>query len=70
LRRDTSSFKSAFGEVIITGLVQDQAVQEFIYEGNGKYSFKIVAEMKSLDDPNLSNLTMSSGFNFTIKQSI
>lgn len=51
----------------IPTLVPDKAIQEFKFEGNGKYSFNIVCDIVMNDDPGITGITFSQGFNFTIR---
>ena len=52
----------------IPSLIPDKAIQEFIHEGNGKYSFKIACDIKLTDSAyaNVTGITFTQGFSFTV----
>lgn len=47
-------------------LVPDKAIQDFKFEGNGKYSFSIVCDIVMNDYPRITGVTFSQGFSFTV----
>lgn len=47
-------------------LVPDKAIQDFKFEGNGKYSFSIVCDIVMNDYPGITGVTFSQGFSFTV----
>jgi len=49
---------------IVKSLVAYKAIQKFVHEGNGKYSFNVVVDIVFREFSEISGITMSQGFSF------